>query len=158
MVQIEYKSLELFICLQLKTSKNKESVQKITEVAVSHQLTIAHVDLSEKLQEADRAEKERLFKKVDKWCDKVYQHVSINGMCVIVFAGPKSVPKSPPDNAVTISDSSSSTMNSSESDPSSSSSSVLPVLPNPNQPPKKPKKQRPRENGVCFVRINTLKI
>lgn len=127
---------------------NKEAIEKIAEVGTSHQLTIAHIDVSKKLLRAEPEKKEKVLKKLDSWCETVFNHVSANGMCVVVFSGPKldQIP-TPDDNKAA---------ESHKNEDSSSASDV--VLPNPDQQTKKKKKAKPRRNGVCFVRIRQAKV
>jgi hypothetical protein len=142
----------------LKITSNTEVINKVTEVATSNQLTIAHVDLNRKLKKSDRSEKIQLLQKVDEWCDTVYQHVSINGMFVVIFSGPNSIPRHQSDSSISPNAENSTDTNNIISNESSSKTAVVnlsptsnvPILPNPN---KKPKNKPRRNGGVCFIHV-----
>ncbi|CAG7786538.1 unnamed protein product [Allacma fusca] len=71
---------------------SKEAISQLELAAVTHNFSIAHVDISTKLSKCESEEKrEKILKKLDDWCARVISHVSLNGMGVIVFGGPTGV-------------------------------------------------------------------
>jgi hypothetical protein len=145
------------------------------------------LDVSDKLEggvedpttSVDSKTKHKVLKKVDKWCDTVFNHVSINGLCLIAFAGPKtldnvknnesinsdetnktgssnisdsvSVSNQSKDSILT-SPSSSSSKSSKSTEAAAMSSEIKSVEINTPSPPV------PRRNGVCFIQLNTQKV
>ena len=66
----------------------KEAVSQLENSAVNHNFTLAHIDLTKKLGKCStQEEREKVYQKLDTWCSRVFNYVSLNGLCVIVFAG-----------------------------------------------------------------------
>jgi hypothetical protein len=140
---------------------------------MDNNMVIAHLDLAQKLESSsastDPNSVEKLMHKVDKWCEKVYSNVSINGMCVVLFAGRKSNLKSKLENKDSDSDkippSDNSPYNKSDKDMDADSTSTSQdenqntnsSSSNSNPIPQNTSQLRSRRNGVCFIRINTAK-
>lgn len=170
--------------MQLPVADNKEAISRITEVAMSHQLTVSHLDVSDTLEkyENNHKKREKVYKRVDDWCNEVFNHVSMNGMCVVIFAGPKNIPLEEVSEEKSC-DSSSSSLNNNNNNSNnnsleeeapnspptntskSSKSSKLILSSSPSseadqiQPEEERKtKKKPRRNGVCFIRINAKKV
>jgi len=92
-----------------------------------------------------------VIRKVDDMCESIFKHVSKNGLFVTLFTGPNTPPKPP-------------IIESSEDDSDKSSKAEV-VKTNGNSTVSEPISQEPspitssrtRQNGVCFIRINTQK-
>lgn len=128
---------------------------------MNHNFALAHLSLTKKLEKIQTSEKstikyEKLLRKTDNWCDQVLSHVSLNGLCVILFSG-ETKQKSVAEQKYQPNDKDnddSSTSNDSSSLPKTTleESSTSP------QPEVKIKVDtNPRQNGVCFVRINSAR-
>jgi len=147
---------------------NKDVIKKLCEVVTSHQLTLAHLDVSAKVAGNN---KEKALKKLDKWCDKVFNHTSVNGMCIVIFAGPKQITSEISEtsngNNLEANGNTETKTVICDSDPSSSSSSTSrsKSLANSNSNETQCQSEIntnsapiPRRNGVCFIRINGKKV
>lgn len=139
-------------------------MKKILDAAVTYDFTIGHLDVSHYVnKETCKIEDEDKIAKIDKWCDRVFNHVSVNGLCVVVFTGPKTLPKDVSVNNNLGELNSSKIMNSSESSENSpkkeNGSSSIESGKNGSSESSESKTlqhNQARRNGVCFVRINSL--
>lgn len=64
---------------------NKSAINRAAEIAMQHALTLCHVKIQEDHLTNER--KEKIFNKVDKWVNKIYQHSAVNGLVCVIFGG-----------------------------------------------------------------------
>lgn len=67
------------------TETNKKSVNRTCEISMEHALTFCHVKLNDNHLNDDNAEK--TCKKVDKWMQKIWNHIAVNGLFCVIFGG-----------------------------------------------------------------------
>lgn len=64
---------------------DKHAVSRACEIAMEHAFTLCHVRIREEQLESERIEK--TFRTVNKWIQKLWQHMAINGLACVVFSG-----------------------------------------------------------------------
>ncbi|XP_033211779.1 uncharacterized protein LOC117169484 isoform X2 [Belonocnema kinseyi] len=64
---------------------NKNAVNRASQIAMEHALTICHVRISEEQLKNEKVEK--TFRAVNKWVHKLYQHTAVHGLVCVVFGG-----------------------------------------------------------------------
>lgn len=69
----------------LQVNGNKCAVKKTCELAIQHNLTMAHLSLSPDRFEASTVDK--TMGSVDKWISKVYESLAVNGLMIVIFGG-----------------------------------------------------------------------
>lgn len=69
----------------LQVTGNKCAVKKTCELAIQHNLTLTHLNLSAERLEASTVDK--TMSSVDRWIAKVYEKVAVNGLMIVVFGG-----------------------------------------------------------------------
>ncbi|XP_067002958.1 uncharacterized protein Rexo5 isoform X2 [Anabrus simplex] len=67
-------------------NSNDAIVKRTCEVALGHSFTVAHVHHSPDVFSQDR---DALCKKLDGWCRTIWDHLALNGMCVVLLGGKK---------------------------------------------------------------------
>lgn len=69
----------------LQVTGNKCAVKKTCELAIQHNLTMTHLNLSPERLEASTVDK--TMSSVDRWISKVYEKVAVNGLMMVIFGG-----------------------------------------------------------------------
>lgn len=69
----------------LQVTGNKCAVKKTCELAIQHNLTMTHLNLSPERLEASTVDK--TMSSVDRWISKVYEKVAANGLMMVIFGG-----------------------------------------------------------------------
>lgn len=64
---------------------NKQAVTRASQIAMEHAFTLCHIRIKKEKLEDDRIEK--TFNIVNKWVHKLWQHMAINGLACVIFAG-----------------------------------------------------------------------
>ncbi|XP_034189156.1 RNA exonuclease 5 isoform X2 [Osmia lignaria lignaria] len=64
---------------------NKQAVTRASQIAMEHAFTLCHIRIKKEKLGDDRIEK--TFNIVNKWVYKLWQHMAINGLACVIFAG-----------------------------------------------------------------------
>ncbi|KAK0167983.1 hypothetical protein PV327_001828 [Microctonus hyperodae] len=67
------------------TETNKKSVDRTSEIAMEHALTFCHVKISE--DQLLDSHLEKTCRRVNKWMEKIWYHMAVNGLACVVFSG-----------------------------------------------------------------------
>lgn len=68
-----------------KNTSNKCAVQKTSEVALNHALSLTHLSIESKKLDDEKAEK--TMKKVDQWIQNVWDSAAPNALFIVLFSG-----------------------------------------------------------------------
>ncbi|XP_003705722.1 RNA exonuclease 5 isoform X1 [Megachile rotundata] len=66
-------------------NSNKHAVTRASQIAMEHAFTLCHIRIKEEKLENDRMEE--TFCTVNKWVHKLWEHMAINGLACVIFAG-----------------------------------------------------------------------
>lgn len=66
-------------------NNNKQAVTRASQIAMEHAFTLCHIRIKEEKLENDRMEE--TFCTVNKWVHKLWEHMAINGLACVIFAG-----------------------------------------------------------------------
>ncbi|XP_037034578.1 RNA exonuclease 5 [Bradysia coprophila] len=69
----------------MQVTGNKCAVKKTCELAIQHNLTMTHLNLTPERLEASTVDK--TMASVDRWISKVYEKVAVNGFMIVLFGG-----------------------------------------------------------------------
>ncbi|KOX77476.1 Putative RNA exonuclease NEF-sp [Melipona quadrifasciata] len=64
---------------------NKQAVLRASQIAMEHAFTLCHVKIEQEKLNDDEIQK--TFHTVNKWVHKLWQHMAVNGLACIIFAG-----------------------------------------------------------------------
>lgn len=64
---------------------NKQAVLRATQIVMEHAFTLCHVRIGQEKLKSDKIEK--TFRTVNKWVYKLWQHMAVNGLACVIFAG-----------------------------------------------------------------------
>ncbi|XP_076750664.1 RNA exonuclease 5 isoform X2 [Xylocopa sonorina] len=64
---------------------NKQAVIRASQIAMEHAFILCHVRIEQEKLKDDKIEK--TFRNVNKWVHKLWQHMAVNGLACVIFAG-----------------------------------------------------------------------
>lgn len=69
----------------VETEGNKSAINRAADIVMQHALTLCHVKIKEEQLTEERRGK--IFDKVDKWVNKIYQRSALHGLVCVIFGG-----------------------------------------------------------------------
>lgn len=67
------------------TETNEKAVDRASQIAMEHALTFCHVKISE--EQLLESHLEKTCRHVNKWMEKIWHHMAVNGLACVVFSG-----------------------------------------------------------------------
>lgn len=64
---------------------DKQAINRASQIAMEHAFTLCHVRIGDEKLKNDRVEK--TFRTVNKWTQKLWQHMAVNGLACVIFTG-----------------------------------------------------------------------
>lgn len=80
--------ITILLLLQVRlvvADNNKQAILRATQIVMEHAFTLCHVRIGQEKLKSDKIEK--TFRTVNKWVHKLWQHMAVNGLACVIFAG-----------------------------------------------------------------------
>ncbi|XP_034942715.1 RNA exonuclease 5 [Chelonus insularis] len=68
------------------TETNKQAIDRASQVAIEHALTFCHIKIP---NDSLQTNLEKTCQKIDRWTQKIWHHMAVNGLLCVVFGGEK---------------------------------------------------------------------